>query len=777
MRLIYEKSSSTHDLNRGRRTPFRAFVLVLFALAVAALSLTLPRPAQAHAEVLSAFSPAAEPMAEVEPAVTGAASAVTQSSATLNGTVNPNGAAVTECKFEYGTATNPYPSSVPCSQSLSSLGTGTSPVPVSAPVSALTPNTTYHFRLSAGGVTTFGKGADGTFKTLPPPAPTVINGPASALTQTTATVRATVNPNGGEVTKCEFEYGTTTAYGSAVQCSALPGSGTSDVPVSASLTGLAANTIYHLRLSATNAGGTGKSHDEVLKTLPNAPTVVTGAASSLTTTSATLNATVNPNGAEVGECEFEYGTTTAYGKTAPCATPPGSGSSPVAVSAPLTGLVPNTPYHFRISAHNSGGTGTGSDKTLETLLEPPTVVTREASSVTLTTATVSGTVNPNGAEVTECEFEYGTTNTYGASAPCSTPAGSGTSPITVSVSLTALAPNTTYHFRITAHNKKGTSKGADVTFTTALDPPTVATDTAAAVTQSSAMLRANVNPNGGEVSRCEFEYGTTSAYGSSVPCATAPGSGTNFVAVSASATGLAANTTYHFRITATNATGTSVGADETLTTLPGPAAPPGNGPPGGGTTPGTPAVKSVLPAPVLTRTANLAAIAGQVRVRAAGARTFVTLSSPRQISYPTVVDATHGEVSVTAANSGGGVQKGQFFDGEFVLSQGSNGRVLATLTGGNFSACSSRGRAAGAAGRSKPASRTHLVRRLWAEARGNFSTKGRYAGGIVQGAQWLTEDMCQGTLILTTRERVEVTDLVHHRHLQVPTGGIYLAKA
>ena len=95
---------------------------------------------------------------------------------------------------------------------------------------------------------------------------------------------------------------------------------------------------------------------------------MTGAASSITQTSATLNATVNPNGGEVSECKLEYGTTTAYGSSAPCTPSPGSGESPVAVSASVTGLTANTTYHFRISATNAGGTSKGSDQTFKTLL-------------------------------------------------------------------------------------------------------------------------------------------------------------------------------------------------------------------------------------------------------------------------------------------------------------------------------------------------------------------------------------------------------------------------
>ncbi len=96
---------------------------------------------------------------------------------------------------------------------------------------------------------------------------------------------------------------------------------------------------------------------------------------------------------------------------------------------------------------------------------------------------------------------------------------------------------------------------------------TVKTTEAMEVTQNSATLKATVNPNGEEVSECKFEYGTTASYGSSVSCSSSPGSGTTPVQVSAALEGLARNTTYHFRISATNEGGRSNGADETFTTL------------------------------------------------------------------------------------------------------------------------------------------------------------------------------------------------------------------
>ena len=494
---------------------------------------------------------------------TKAASSVTQTTAALNATVNPNGGEVSECKLEYGT-TNAYGSTATCTPS---AGSGTSPVAVSASVTGLTANTPYHFRITATNAGGTSKGEDGTLTTLPN-APAVVTKAGSSITQTSATLTATVNPNAGEVSECKLEYGTTTAYGSSATCTPPPGSGTSPVAVSASVGGLSPNTLYHFRISATNAGGTSKGSDEALTTLPKPPTVETQAASSITQTTASLNATVNPNGGEVGECQLEYGTTTAYGSTAPCASPPGSGTSPVTVSAAITGLTANTTYHVRISATNAGGTSTGSDETFKTLPNPPTVVTKAASSVTQTTATPNATVNPNGGEVGDCRVEYGATEAYGSSATCASLPGSGSSPVAVSASVSGLSPNTTYHFRISATNAGGTNKGADETLKTLPNAPTIETKAPSAVTQTTATLNATVNPNGGEVSECKLEYGTTNTYGSSAPCTPSPGSGTAPFAVSASVSGLSANTPYHFRISATNAGGTSKGADETLTTLP-----------------------------------------------------------------------------------------------------------------------------------------------------------------------------------------------------------------
>ena len=190
------------------------------------------------------------------------------------------------------------------------------------------------------------------------------------------------------------------------------------------------------------------------------------------------------------------------------------------------------------------------------------------------------------------------------------------------------------------------------------------------------------------------------------------------------------------------------------------------------------ATAASVPVPVLAQTGNVAPVTGQVLVKLPGAKDFVLVSSLEQIPFGSVIDATHGTVSITTALPDGQTQTGEFFDGEFTVRQGPNGKVVAELYGGGFSVCPTAAeRSHAAIASSSHASGKHVVRKLWANAHGSFSTKGNYAAGAVQGTEWLTEDLCEGTLIRVIRDRVKVTNLVTGQSFEVTTGHSYLAKA
>ena len=297
----------------------------------------------------------------------------------------------------------------------------------------------------------------------PAPKPTARTGDADVLTLTTARVNGRTNPN-GTATTCVVEYGTAPdALDSTASCSAAAGSGTTETAVSASLSGLTAHTTYYYRLVTSSTAGT--TNGSVFSfTTEVAPTPVATSASSLAQTGGTLNGTVNPNGLTVTDCHFEYGTTTAYGSTIPCSSLPGSGTSAVNVSAAIAGLSANTPYHFRLVARTTAGTGTSSDATFTTPPNAPAVTTGDATGISTTGATLGGSVNAQGADTT-CVIEYGPTTSYGSSAPCS-PTPTGSSAVAVSAAISGLTPGTQYHYRVSARNAGGSASGADKTFTT-----------------------------------------------------------------------------------------------------------------------------------------------------------------------------------------------------------------------------------------------------------------------------------------------------------------------
>jgi hypothetical protein len=196
---------------------------------------------------------------------------------------------------------------------------------------------------------------------------------------------------------------------------------------------------------------------------PNAftPQVVTTAATSVTATAATLNGTVNPN-TYATTYHFDWGTTTSYGNST-TATSAGSGTSPVPVSAPLTGLATGTTYHFRLVGVNSQGTSNGNDLTFTP--GGATVVTTAASAIGTTTATTGGNVTSDGGVTVTARGICWSTSANPTIAGSHTTDGSGTGSFVSS--LTGLSPSTNYYIRAYATNASAvTYYGEDLQFST-----------------------------------------------------------------------------------------------------------------------------------------------------------------------------------------------------------------------------------------------------------------------------------------------------------------------
>ena len=196
------------------------------------------------------------------------------------------------------------------------------------------------------------------------------------------------------------------------------------------------------------------------------------------------------------------------------------------------------------------------------LTGPPIVTTNPATFIASFSATLDASLNPHGLATT-FHFQYGRTTAYGLTTAPQTQTGNTSRNVTANIG--SLTANTTYHFRIVASNADGTRMGADRVFRTLTmtGPPVVITNPASNVTASSATLQGSLDPHS-LTTTVHFQYGTTTSYGHTTASQTQTGS--TYRHIASNITGLAAHTTYHFRIVATNTGGTRMGSDRTFTT-------------------------------------------------------------------------------------------------------------------------------------------------------------------------------------------------------------------
>jgi streptogramin lyase len=332
-------------------------------------------------------------------------------------------------------------------------------------------------------------------------------------------------------------------------------------------------------------------------------------------------------------------------------------------------------------------------------------------------------------------------------------------------------------------------------------PPGLTGVSAEGETITEVTLKASVLANS-QAGSLSFEYGPTSGYGTTTP-SVSTGEGVSAHAGSSHLSGLQPETTYHYRAVAVNASGTTDGSDETFTTAAVPSEPPGETPPGagsgGGETPpgktagngqtagGTESLATLTPltstlsgqspsgsAPspaVLGHSGVVGAVSGVVLVKDRHGR-MVPLAAAANVPAGTVIDATHGVVSLTTALPGGHVQSAEVWGGMFGFTQRTRGNGMTDLyLQGPIGPCAARRAVATAA-------RKRAGRQLWSkDSNGRFTTHGANSAATVLGTEWLTVDSCAGTLTRVRRGLVRVRDLHTGQRVVVRAGHSYLARA
>jgi hypothetical protein len=190
-------------------------------------------------------------------------------------------------------------------------------------------------------------------------------------------------------------------------------------------------------------------------------------------------------------------------------------------------------------------------------------------STTPFSASVYAFVNPES-QTTACQFEYGTSTTYGNSVPCEPASLEGAESQFVTGALTGLEPASTYHYRVLATNATGETEGVDGEFATpALEAPIVEGESVSGLSPTDATLEAQIGPNYQETTYT-FEYASNEALAGATtiagetPLSAEPGGQVASVDIGG---GLQPHTTYYYRVLATNGTGTTPGAVRSFTTL------------------------------------------------------------------------------------------------------------------------------------------------------------------------------------------------------------------
>ncbi|MSM39796.1 MAG: hypothetical protein GJT30_09295 [Geobacter sp.] len=506
-----------------------------------------PAPSNLNFDNITIANVSAAPVPTV---TTNAATAISPTGATLNGTVNPNGYS-TVVTFDYGTTTS-YGSSATASQSPL---TGSTATAVSAAVSGLTCGTTYHFRakgVNSGGTT---YGSDATFTPPCNTAPSFVGSTTTlSLDQNAGAtdIRGLLHVSDTDASQTETwsQNAAPNHGGTLVFSGATASSGSTDITPGGTITyqpasGYAGTETFTVQVS----DGTASATRTITASVAPAASTAT-AATSITASGFSANW-----GSVTGATGYYLDVATDSGFTGLVTGYSNKDVGNVVTSA-VSGLSASTTYYYRVRAY--AGTVTGADSNSITVLTLPGAATATAA----TSVTTSG-FSANWGSVTGATGYYLDVATDSGFTSLVTGYNNKDVGNVVTAAVSGLSAGTTYYYRVRAYNASGT--GADSNSITVLTLPGAATATAAtSVTDS------GFSANWGSVTGATGYYldvATDSGFTSPVTGYSNKDVGS---VVTAAVSGLSAGTTYYYRVRAYNASGTGADSNSiTALTLPG----------------------------------------------------------------------------------------------------------------------------------------------------------------------------------------------------------------
>ena len=691
---------------------------------------------------------------------------ITDSSADLHGTINLSGDAG-GFHFVWGLSQEDLLNST----AVQGAGVISSDTPVTQTLSFLNPGTKYFYKIvadNASGSTADTAADIQSFTTLAD-APSVFNVNAGSVTDTTADLSFTINPNGAD-TSYVIQYGDGDPADDQTTDPIDIGADAGDQPLTATLHGLDPNSNYHFEVIATNSvdstnqSGENFTTDQQIGGTARIPIV--------------LNDGGQSNfGCPQTDARIDWGDGTTIDHVTPDCVFPGD-EEDAAVYSLTAGHTYADPgnYEIEITYPDIELTSTQFAQISENDVVPPSNTTRPAISGTpsagnpLTCSDGSWSNDPTGfafawnrdgnpiSAATGHSYTIQTAD-VGHTLTCTviaSNAGGSSSPAT--------SPGVAVQAGTGPHGGGGSGSGGDSGSGGSGSKPTPNMAKTSTPNPTSAAFDGSVNP-GGLATTAHFEYGLDSKYsnpGTSGPVYTQStpaqniGSDSTNHTVSASVSGLVPNALYHVRLVATNSAGTTFGPDTTFTTA---AAP----------TPGAPAV---------TKSFNAKPTQGLVLIEVNGK--LVPLTQLKQIPSGAVIDALHGTLNlVTSTGAGHKTQTGTFAGAIFKVTQDHSGLTTLTIVENAFKGAPSYASCKVPAGKASAAKLSAKTLQLLRgkDNHGKFRTKGRYAAATTRGTAWTIADRCDGTLTHVTQDSVLINDLVLHKTFTLRAGHSYLALA
>ena len=511
---------------------------------------------------------------------TGAASAITQTSATAAGSIPDIGcSAITAYGIEYST-TNGFPNGTGTQVAASNLSSGN----FSSNLTGLTAGTTYYYKAYAtnGGGTGYGTQQQFTTQSLSPAlSATTLSGFGNVCINTVAgpnsftingtnltTANVTVGPLSG------FTFSTTSGGTYTASLNLTQAGGTFTQQVFVRFNPIAVQS-YNGNIPVSGGGATSINVTATGAGVNSTPTVVTGAASSITQTTATAAGTISGAGCSaVTAYGIEYSTTNNF--------TPGTGTQVTSgnlsagnFSSNLTGLTPSTTYYYRAYATNGGGTGYGSQLSFTTAA--PTLSATALSgfgNVCINTTTAANSFTITGVGLTNANvnvgplagYSFATTSggTYSASLSLTQPGGAYSQTIYVKFSPTAVQA---YNGNIAVSGGGASTTQVAASGSGVNTMATVVTGGSSNITTQSAVLAGSVSDNGCSavtVYGIEFSGINGFADGTGTQVVSGNISGGNF---NVTLNGLVQGATYYYKAFATNNGGTSYGTQQSFTVL------------------------------------------------------------------------------------------------------------------------------------------------------------------------------------------------------------------